>query len=89
MPRRVFLLPQIRGAGRSIAAVAASDWDTAALRTEQPNDQNTGPILQKVETGQHPEWKDILDRSPTYKILRLIKITCCEERHTRAPLIIP
>jgi hypothetical protein len=24
-------------------------------------------ILQEVETGQRPEWKDIADRSPTYK----------------------
>jgi hypothetical protein len=25
------------------------------------------PILQEVETGRRPEWKDIADRSPTYK----------------------
>jgi hypothetical protein len=38
-----------------------------ALRTEQLNDPDIGPILQEAETGQRPEWKDILDRSPTYK----------------------
>jgi hypothetical protein len=26
-----------------------------------------GPLLQEVEAGQRPEWKDIADRSPTYK----------------------
>jgi hypothetical protein len=26
-----------------------------------------GPILDKAETGQGPKWKDITDRSPTYK----------------------
>jgi hypothetical protein len=38
-----------------------------ALRTEQLNDPDLGRILQEVETGQRPEWKDIADRSPTYK----------------------
>jgi hypothetical protein len=32
---------------------------------EQLNDPEVGPILQEVETGQQPEWKDIADRSPT------------------------
>jgi hypothetical protein len=26
-----------------------------------------GTILEEAETGQRPEWKDIADRSPTYK----------------------
>jgi hypothetical protein len=38
-----------------------------ALRTEQLNDPDIVPILQEVETGQQPEWKDIADRSPSYK----------------------
>jgi hypothetical protein len=52
---------------RAIAAVAADGWDPVALRREQLDDPDVGPILQEVETGQRPEWKDIADRSPTYK----------------------
>jgi hypothetical protein len=52
---------------RAIAAVAAGDWDLAALRTEQLNDLDIGPLLQEVETGQRPQWKDIADCSSTYK----------------------
>jgi hypothetical protein len=52
---------------RAIAAVAAPGWDPATLRMEQLNDPDIGPILQEVETGQRPEWKDITDCSPTYK----------------------
>jgi hypothetical protein len=37
-----------------------------ALRTEHLNDPGIEPILQEVETGQL-KWKDIADRSPTYK----------------------
>jgi hypothetical protein len=37
------------------------------LRTEQLNGPDIGPILQEVETGQRPEWKDMADHSPTYK----------------------
>jgi hypothetical protein len=44
-----------------------ASWDPVALRTEQLNDPDIGPILQEVETGQRPEWKDIADHSPTYK----------------------
>jgi hypothetical protein len=52
---------------QTIAAVAAAGWDPAALRTEQLNDLDTGPILEEAETRQCPEWKDVADRSPTYK----------------------
>jgi hypothetical protein len=52
---------------RALTAVAATDWDSAALRREQLNDKDIGPILEEVETGQLPEWKDIADCSPTYK----------------------
>jgi hypothetical protein len=34
---------------RTIAAVAAADWDPAALRTEQLNDQEIRPIMEEVE----------------------------------------
>jgi hypothetical protein len=50
-----------------MAAVAAAGWDTAALRTDQLNDPDIGPILREIESGQQPEWKDIADRSPMYK----------------------
>jgi hypothetical protein len=41
--------------------------DSVTLRTEQLNDPDIGHILQELETGQKSEWKDIADRSPTYK----------------------
>jgi hypothetical protein len=50
-----------------IAAVAAAAWVPAAFRAEQMKDQDIGPILEEVETRQHPEWKDITDHSPTYQ----------------------
>jgi hypothetical protein len=52
---------------QAIVAVAAASWVPAALRSEQLNDPDTGPILEEAETGQWPEWKDIAVRSPTYK----------------------
>jgi hypothetical protein len=39
---------------RAIAAVAADGWDPVALRREQLEDPDVGPILQEVETGQRP-----------------------------------
>jgi hypothetical protein len=42
---------------RAIAVVAAAGWDPVALRTDQLNDPDIGPILQEVETRQRPEWK--------------------------------
>jgi hypothetical protein len=48
-------------------AVSAAGWDPATLRKEQLNDQDVGPILEEVETEQHPEWKDIAEYRPTYK----------------------
>jgi hypothetical protein len=52
---------------RAIVPVAAPCRGPATLRTEQLNDPDIGPILQEVETGQRPEWKDIADRSPTFR----------------------
>jgi hypothetical protein len=49
---------------QAIPAVEAADWDPAALRTEQLNDQNIGPILEEAETGQCPELKCIANSSP-------------------------
>jgi hypothetical protein len=40
---------------RAIAVVAGAGWDPVALRTEQLNDPDIGPILQEIETGQRPE----------------------------------
>jgi hypothetical protein len=70
---------------RAIAAVAAAGWDPTALRREL-NDQDIGPILEEVETGQRPEWKDITDSSPCTKPLGSMEFPCCEEWHTEAPL---
>jgi hypothetical protein len=52
---------------RVIAAVAAAGWDPVVLRMEQLNGLDIGPILQEVQTGQRQEWKDIANRSSTYK----------------------
>jgi hypothetical protein len=48
-------------------ALSTAGWDQSALRRERLHDQDIGPILKEVETGQRPEWKDIADRSLTYK----------------------
>jgi hypothetical protein len=52
---------------RIITTAAADGWDRASLRREQLDDDELGPLLQEVEAGQRPEWKDIADHSPTYK----------------------
>jgi hypothetical protein len=41
---------------RAIATVAAAGWDPAALRTEQLNDNDIGPLLVDAETEQRPEF---------------------------------
>jgi hypothetical protein len=50
---------------RALEAVAAAGWGPAPLRREQLNNENIGPILEEVETGQRPKWKDIADRCLT------------------------
>jgi hypothetical protein len=52
---------------RIITTAVADCWDRASLRREQVADDEMGPLLQEVEAGQRPEWKDITDHSPTYK----------------------
>jgi hypothetical protein len=63
---KVELRADIKHVG-AISALPAAEWDPLVLRTEQVNDTDIGPILQEVETGRRPEWKDIADRSPPYK----------------------
>jgi hypothetical protein len=51
-----------------ITATAAMDsWNHSSLRREQLCENNVGPILQEVEAGECPKWKNITDSSPTYK----------------------
>jgi hypothetical protein len=57
---------------RVIAAVVAAGWDPATLRAEQLDDPDIGPILQEVETGQRPEWKDIVNAALRTKATGLI-----------------
>jgi hypothetical protein len=40
---------------------------TVHPRREQLPDDEMGPLLQEVEAGRRTEWKDIAERSPTYK----------------------
>jgi hypothetical protein len=42
-------------------AAEAAGWDP------ELNDQDMGPILDEVEAGHCPEWKDIADLSLTYR----------------------
>jgi hypothetical protein len=51
---------------RIITTATADGWDRASLRREQLADNEMGPLLQEVEAGRRPEWKDVADRSPTY-----------------------
>jgi hypothetical protein len=51
----------------AVAAAAVASWDPATPKPDQLNDQDIGPILEEVETGQCPEWKYIAGRSPIYK----------------------
>jgi hypothetical protein len=39
----------------------------ATLSMEQLDDIYMGPVLWEVETGEHPEWKDFADCSPTHE----------------------
>jgi hypothetical protein len=52
---------------RVVATATANDWDRAALRREQLADDDLGQLLQELDAGQRPEWRDISDRSPVYK----------------------
>jgi hypothetical protein len=52
---------------RVIAAGAAHGWDCAALWRKQLNDHDMGQVLQEVEAGRCPEWRDIANRSPIYR----------------------
>jgi hypothetical protein len=47
-----------------VAAAAVNGWDRAALRREQLADNDLWQLLQEVETGKRPEWRDISDRIP-------------------------
>lgn len=60
---------------RVIAVAAADGCDRAALRKEQLDDNDVGQILQEMEAGQRPQWKDIADRSPTYNSYLANKIS--------------
>jgi hypothetical protein len=52
---------------RAISALPAAEWDPLVLRTEHLNDTDIGPILQDVEPGRRPQWKDNANRNTTYK----------------------
>jgi hypothetical protein len=50
-----------------VAAATANGWDQQALRRKQLADNYVGPLMQEVEAGQRPKWKDVSDWSPIYK----------------------
>jgi hypothetical protein len=70
---------------QAIAAVATASWDLADLRKEQLNDRDIGPILEEVETRQHPEFHHRL-QPYVQNLLGPMEIPCCEEQHTRVSL---
>lgn len=49
-----------------VIAAAAGDWNRASLRRKHLDD-GMGPILREVEVKEHPTWKNITERSPTYR----------------------
>jgi hypothetical protein len=65
---------------RAIAAVAADGWDPIALRREQLDDTDIGPILQDVETGQRRPQPHV------QKLLGPVEIPCSKGWRTGMPL---
>lgn len=47
--------------------VSMDGWNHIAPRREQLSDHDVGLVLQEVEAGQCPEWKDTANCSHTYK----------------------
>jgi hypothetical protein len=82
MLKRVYSLPKSSG-----TAIAAHDWDPPTQRREQLSDHGVGPILQEMEAGQHLEWKDNANCSPTYKgYWAQWRALASKGWHARAPL---
>ena len=52
---------------RMVVTAPADGWDQQALRTEQLAENDLGPLIQEIETGRRPEWRDISIRGPIYK----------------------
>jgi hypothetical protein len=52
---------------QDISALHAAEWDPLVLRNRTAIRHRHRAILQEVETGRRPEWKDIADRIPTNK----------------------
>jgi len=50
-----------------VVTATADGWDQQALRTEQLADNDLGPLIQEIDTGRRPEWRDISNRGPIYK----------------------
>jgi hypothetical protein len=68
-------LPQSRCAVRHQACTSYSSCSCSWLGSSHSENRttewpDTEPILEKVETGQHSEWKDIANRRPTYRSYR-------------------
>ena len=51
---------------RMVVTAPADGWDQQALRTEQLAD-DLGPLIEEIEAGPRPEWRDISNRGPIYK----------------------
>lgn len=71
-----------------LAAVAADDHDHVSPR---PNEgvvscNDTEQLLQEMEAGRCPEWKNIVHRSSCIKLLDLLEVASVEGRRAEAPL---
>jgi hypothetical protein len=51
------------------ATAVADRWDRTALKKEHLDEQDVGQILQEMEAGLLPEWKDIADRILIFWVL--------------------
>jgi hypothetical protein len=72
MPRRVYPLPQSQGAGRHEAGTSLCFCSRSRLGSSGYEDRTTErpghtAYFGESKDGTGPEWKDITDRSPTYK----------------------
>ena len=49
-----------------VVTATADGWEQQALRTEQVADNDLGPLIEEIETGRRPEWRDISNWGPIY-----------------------
>ena len=72
---------------RIVFTAPADGWDQQALRTEQLANNDLGPLIQEIETGRHPEWRDISNLGPNLQeLLGPVEIPLIDGRRVGALL---